>query len=118
MKKNSKTSVIPPTPAPAPTKARREFISDAEEIKARALKDKDFLRAVHGQGFSGTVLRAVYESTAGGKLFGETAQDFEIDVIAKMEARHPLEQMLIDQMLWTHIRIGRLSNHGVRQTRS
>jgi hypothetical protein len=116
-------STRPPTspPAATPQAAARaktmEAINNPEVQKALATKHPPFLRALHGEGFSGMVLRDAYINTGGGKGLTDTAQDFELDIIRRLEPRDPLEQMLIDQMLWTHVRIGRLTMQAIRQDR-
>jgi hypothetical protein len=104
----------PAPKAPLPAKTT-ETVADEGRMLAESKTDPWMLRAIHGQGFSGIVLRGQYEDVAGNGVQAKTAQAFTLDVAEQMKARDPLERMLIDQMIWTHVRIGRLSRLATQQ---
>lgn len=114
--KAPKNPAKPPASPPAPP--AKGIISDPKEQAAIAAKDPQSLRLLHGQRFSGHILRSGYVETIGAaSALDETALAFVTDTLKQMEPRDPLERMLIEQMLWTHVRIGRLTKQAMAQER-
>jgi hypothetical protein len=83
--------------------------------------DIEATRTLFGPVLAGEIMAAIpYAKEAFEKTqwypFLETAIDYVKDTVARMQPRDDLERMLVEQSLWLHARIARLSVQAARST--
>ncbi len=71
---------------------------------------------LHGDLVGGDIYRILLKAVFSSEVFEEGAIFYARDLVKKMKPRDPLEGMLIQQALWTHTRLAKLSALAVSQT--
>jgi hypothetical protein len=76
------------------------------DVVELARKDPKVLQAIHNQAFGAWVMGQLYGND---ELLKETAPEYVFDALSEMRPRDVFERLLVHQCLWTHVRIGQLS---------
>lgn len=80
-----------------------------EEVKTPAsqLQGAGFTRVLHDLGLGSDTYARMLQRR-GSEIMATTAHDFVDQFVEEMHPRNPVERMLVVQLLWQHVRIGRL----------
>jgi hypothetical protein len=79
-------------------------------------EEKAYARSMHGPHLSGIVYRDQMRLIVDGASYEETAIDYAADFVERVAPQNPLEEILANELLWSHTRAAALSIRACRET--